>query len=85
MRRWGHILLAGLALALTAAARADDKALGPFGTQAAPAAAAPSGGMGVTTLLGILLLAGARSAANRAEWSDPLRSDNGRILAAVDR
>jgi flagellar protein FliO/FliZ len=59
MRRWGHLLLAGLALALTASARADDKALGPFGTQASPAAAAPAGGMGMTTLFGILLLAGA--------------------------
>lgn len=59
MRRWGHILLAGLALALTASARADDKALGPFGTQASPAPAAPTGGLGVTTLLGVLLLAGA--------------------------
>jgi flagellar protein FliO/FliZ len=59
MRRWGHLLLAGLALALTASARADDRALGPFGTQASPPAAAPSGGMGMTTLLGILLLAGA--------------------------
>ena len=58
MRRGGFILLAGVALALTASARADDRALGPFGTQAAPAAAA-GGGMGVTTLLGILLLAGA--------------------------
>jgi flagellar protein FliO/FliZ len=59
MRRGGFILLAGVALALTASARADDRALGPFGTQAAPAAAAAGGGMGVTTLLGILLLAGA--------------------------
>jgi flagellar protein FliO/FliZ len=60
MRRRGLLLLAGLALALTASsARADDKALGPFGTQASPAPSAPASGTGAATILGILLLAGA--------------------------
>jgi flagellar protein FliO/FliZ len=61
MRRGGLILLAGLALAFSASAAraADDHVLGPFGTQASPAPSATSGGVGASTLLGILLLAGA--------------------------
>jgi len=60
MRRAAQLLLAGLTLACSASAAraAADKAFGPFGTQATPAPSSTSS-VGATTLLGVLLLAGA--------------------------